>query len=262
MGGQAINAPRTNTFQLEPEILVLVTDKEHPLYDPRVEDAPSESMIANVAMYGVLEPILVRKNGIAIEVIAGRSRVKAAIEANRRLVAEGKPPIRVPAYIKGGTDADLFGVLISENELRREDSMIAKGEKARKLLNMGYTVQQIAVTFGATRQAVDNWLAADELPTPIKSAVEAGEMSATAALQMADLPREEQMRRFEEIKNQGVKPTIQTMRNAAKPDTSLPQMKTRREIEIQIKKYAAGDTDCEYAKGYREALYWVMGKNL
>jgi len=261
MGKQAIDAKRGTVFMIDPERLTLVTDKENPLYDPRVEEEPDESMIANIAMYGVFQPILVRKNGDAIEVVIGRGRTKAALEANRRLKAEGKPPLLVPVMVKGGTDADLFGILISENEIRREDSMINKGEKARKLLNMGYSVQQIAMTFGVTRKAVENWLTVQQLPEPIKGAVETGEISATAAMQLAGHSREEQVERFMDIKQQGEKPTTQTMRSAAaSPDnTPAPKMKTRKEIEKSIE---SQDGEDAYAQGFRNALLWVLGKEV
>lgn len=264
----AIDAKRGNVFMMEPEKLTLVTDKSHPLYDPRVEDDPSENMIANVAMHGVLEPILVRKNGEAIEVIAGRGRTKAALEANRRLKAESKPTILIPAMVKGGSDADLFGIVISENEIRREDSMVNKGEKARRLLNMGQSVQQIAVTFGVTRQAVDSWLAVQQLPDEIKDAVESGELSATAAIQLAGagLSREEQVARYRDLKQQGAKPTVKTVRSAATAKDNKPKPKMRSQKDVEARRHAGrpttqnmgDDYGIGYCDGYLAALRWVL----
>lgn len=260
MGKSALDAKRRDSFLLEPERLTLVYDKSHPLYDPRVEEEPSESMILNIAMYGVLEPIIVRKNGDAIEVVAGRGRTKATLEANRRLVAEGKTPLLIPAIVRGGSDADLFGVLVAENEVRREDSIINKGEKARKLLNMGYTVQQIAVTFGVSRQAVDNWLTADEMPEEIKEAVISGELSATAAAQMADLSKEEQVKRYKEIKAKGVKATTSAMKKAATTGNATPakRLKSRKQIEAELK--AEHPDHKNYYRGFNDALRWVLGE--
>lgn len=264
MAKTAIDAKRGNVFMLEPERLTLVTDKDHPLYDPRVEDEPSESMILNVAMHGVLEPILVRKNGNDIEVIVGRGRTKAALEANRRLRAEGKPTLLIPAMVKGGSDADLFGIVISENEIRREDSMVNKGEKARKLLNMGHSVQQIAVTFGVTRQAVDSWLAVQQLPQQIKDAVESGELSATAALQLAGHSREEQVKRYEDLKRQGTKPTVKTVRSAAtaKDNKPVSKLRSRKEIEKMLSGNIPSPANVHgYSMGFKDALRWVLGED-
>lgn len=265
MAKTALDAKRGNVFMLEPERLTLVTDKDHPLYDPRVEDEPSETMMLNVAMHGVLEPILVRKNGDAIEVIVGRGRTKAVLEANRRLKAEGKPTLLIPAMVKAGTDADLFGMVISENEIRREDSMVNKGEKARKLLNMGHTVQQIAVTFGVTRQAVESWLTVQQLPQQIKDAVEAGELSATAALQLAGAghSREEQVKRFEDLKRQGAKPTVKTVRSAAttKDNKPVPKMRSRKEVEAEYARISENHHHgTDYTSGKMDALRWVLGE--
>jgi ParB family chromosome partitioning protein len=263
MSKSAIDAKRGNIFFLEPDRLTLVYDKHNPLYDPRVEDDPEERMIANIAMHGVLEPIIVRKNGTDLEVVACRGRTKSALEANRRLVAEGKQPLLVPVIIKGGSDADLFGVMISENEIRREDTMLIKGGKARKLLNMGHTVQHIAIVFGVTRKAVTDWLAVDDLPQEIKDAVDTGEMTATAALQIAAAghSREEQVKRYKDIKEQGAKPTVATMKSAAaaKDNKPAPKMKNRKEIEAKI--YDCKSEYNDYLKGYNDALRWVLGVN-
>lgn len=81
----AIDAPRENMFRVEPEKMVLVTDENHPLYDPRVHLPLRENLVLNIMAHGVKEPILIRKNGDTFEVVDGRQRVKHAIEANKRL---------------------------------------------------------------------------------------------------------------------------------------------------------------------------------
>ena len=245
---------KRDLFIVKPENLTLVYDKSHPLYDPRVEDDPPESMVQNIMMNGVLEPIIVTTNGEAIEVVAGRGRTKSALEANRRLTAEGKPPLLMPCIHKNGDKADLYGVMVSENEIRRDDSMIVKGLKARKLLDFGYSVQQIAVTFGVSRQAVENWLAADALPEEIKTAVESGEISATAAAELAkgDKSKDEQIQEFEDLKKEGKKPTVHNV-------TKAPKVKRRKEIESHLSGGDFGVSE-DFEKGYAAALRWVLGE--
>jgi ParB family chromosome partitioning protein len=211
-------------------------------------------------MNGVIEPVIVRKNGEKIEVVAGRGRTKAAVEANKRLTAEGKQPILIPVMVRGGSDADIFGVMISENEIRRGDTMLVKGAKARKLLNMGYDTKRIAVTFGVTRQAVESWLAADELPPELKNAIGSGAVSATAAIQNSGRSRDEQVDRIEEMSLQGKKVTVAIMRGEKEAQNahSAPKLKLRKEIERKYMAYKNKSDD--FAKGYREALMWVLGK--
>jgi hypothetical protein len=134
-----------------------------------------------------------------------------------------------------------------------------EGER-RATTNMGYSVQQIAVTFGVSRQAVENWLTVQQMPEPLKEAVQSGEISATAAQQLAGLPRGEQVKRFEDMKQQGAKPTAQNVRSAAaSPDNKpAPKLKTSKEIKevLRLHTHDAG----EYARGFQAALRWVLGE--
>src|SRR5580692_10690815 len=85
---------KTDVYFFDPRDLVLVTDKDDLLYDARVEDPVNEALVASL-MYapdgksslGVIQPVTGRRNQESgkVEVVAGRDRVKAGREANRRL---------------------------------------------------------------------------------------------------------------------------------------------------------------------------------
>jgi ParB family chromosome partitioning protein len=259
-----LNAQRTDAFILEPEKLTLVTDPNHPLYDPRVNDDPDEALVRNVMVYGVLEPVLIRRNGERAEVIAGRGRVKAALEANRRLTAEGKQPIRVPAILKRGPDADMYGVLISENECRREDNPLLKSVKAQRLIDMGKSVEEVAIAFGVKRQSVESWLALGDVAQPVRDAVGSGEISATAAVQLRSLPREEQVKTFETLKSEGAKVTVERARKAAREGDApkKPKMQSREMVEHQLQWISESDIEInvEFYAGMKNALQWVLGR--
>jgi ParB family chromosome partitioning protein len=265
-----LNATRTDTFLLPPENLTLVTDLSSALYDPRVHDAPDDALVKNIMVYGVLEPVLIRRNGDAVEVVAGRGRVKAALEANKRLAAEGKPPILVPAILRRGQDADLYGVLISENECRRDDSPLLKAGKAQRLLNMGVTPERIAIAFGVSRQTVENWLALEEVATPVRQAVESGKLSASAAVQLSALDQTAQVQTLEKMENEGGKVTAVRARRAARQDvtTATPRMRSRKQIEKALYDYTEQikvpdfdtykSTSKDYCSAFCDALRWVL----
>jgi ParB family chromosome partitioning protein len=259
-----LNAMRSDAFTLEPEKLTLITDPNHPLYDPRVHDDAEESLVRNVMVYGVIEPIIIRNNGETVEVIAGRGRVKAALEANRRLTAEGKQPIRVPAVLRRGPDADMYGVLISENECRREDNPLIKSVKAQRLIDMGKSVEEVAIAFGVQRQSVESWLALGDVAQPVLDAVKAGDISATAAAQLSGLAREEQVKTYESLKAEGGKLTAKRARQAAKKDDAAPKqpkMMSRHDIEHELQWMSEfpAEINVEFYKGVKEALRWVLG---
>lgn len=192
----------------DPEDLVLVTDESHPLYDERVKWAPSEALIKNIMVYGVIEPVIVRKNGVrdgipVVEVIDGRQRVKAAIEANKRLAKEGAVLIRVPTITRGGDDLSLMGVMVSANEIRRGDELIIKARKAQRLLDNGATEEDVAISFGCTTASVKNYISLLDCCKEVISAVSSGEISADAARKLSKLPREEQKKTFDKMRDNG-----------------------------------------------------------
>lgn len=200
MAKQAIDAKRGTHFLMDPADLYLVTDKEHPLYDTRVENDISESMVASIRVKGVIEPIVVRKNGERLEVIDGRQRTKNAIEANKRLKAEGAPEILVPVILRKEDDAIAFETSVELNEIRQSDDVITKAEKAVRLEKMGRTVDDIARAFGVTTVTIKSWLALFDLAPQVRTAVKNHQISAIDAVkELSSFTREEQVEKLEKL---------------------------------------------------------------
>lgn len=200
---QAIDAPTKKIFMVDPWALTVIgldtDDKaDHPLYDKRVKLPPDTGTVANIKFHGVHTPITVRKNGDYIEVVAGRRRVINAREANVELKTEGKEEVRVPCVLAKGEDADLLGILISENEHRREDTPMARARKLKKLLAMGRTEEEASIVFGVTKQAVKNWVKLLDLTSKVQKAVDNGKLSASAAIELHSLSHEEQEAKLDE----------------------------------------------------------------
>ena len=66
-----------------PEQLILITDPNHPDYDPRVTRPINEERVQSILKFGVMVPVKVRKVVDGWVVVDGRGRVKDAVEANR-----------------------------------------------------------------------------------------------------------------------------------------------------------------------------------
>lgn len=252
------DAPRRNVFMERPEDLVLITDEAHPLYDPRVNMPVEESMVRNIMTYGVKEPVLVRKVGGSVEVVAGRQRVKAALEANRRFASEGKAEMRVPAIYQNGSDGDMYGILISENEARVDDDPLGKAKKAKTYIDMGYTESEAAVAFCVTTQTIKNWMAVLNLSTPVQKAVERREITPTAASKLANLEPEAQKVKLVEMKEAGGKLTVERVARVAKGEDAAPPKKIRTRTDIENHLSNNEDDDSEYGQGYADALRWVL----
>lgn len=193
----------------DPESLTLITDKKHPLYDERIEWPVQEAMVRSVMIHGVIEPVIVRKNGLKkdgspiVEVVDGRQRVKAALEANKRLKAEGSNPIRVPAVSRSGEDVALMGVMITANEIRRGDEIVVKAKKAQRLIDNGATEEDAADQFGVDVATIKNWLVLGDCCADVIKAISSGELAVDVARKMAKLSREDQKELLEKMRKKG-----------------------------------------------------------
>lgn len=158
---QALQGSRLNAFSMDPDDLVLITEKTDPLYDARVELPIDEAMVLNIMAVGVLEPVIVRKRENEPIVIDGRRRVKHAREANRRLAKAGKETVMVPTIVRRGDEADAYTVTVSANEFRHQDERREKARKAQRLAQLGRSEGDIAVAMGVSVPTVQKLLVLD-----------------------------------------------------------------------------------------------------
>ena len=189
---------RDELLLFSPDDLVIVNDKDHPLYDERAFLQPEERLIESIMKVGVLEPIIVRKNGEdktgkpIVEVVDGRQRVKAASIANARIREVGGEEVRVPAVRKRGDGGDLLGIMITTNEIRKADPPLIKAKKVQRYLDLGRTMEEAAVTFGATTATLKSYLALLDCHPNVVKAIEAGRIGITHAKKLSAMPQEEQ----------------------------------------------------------------------
>lgn len=245
---------KTNVLLFDPDALVLVTEPGHPLYDERVTLPPNEAMVLNIMHQGVLQPIVITKDAElgATIVVAGRQRVKAAREANRRLREAGFEPVQVPAVVRRGESADLAGVMASENEIRKDDSPLVRARKMRRLLELGKSEEQVGVIFGCSVATVQSTVSLLDCTAAVRTAVDAGQIGVTHARKLATLPPDEQRAKVAEMVRAG---SVATGRAKARMQRAVvetgPRMRTKREIEAELET-ASGDR--------RAALEWVLGR--
>ena len=178
----------------DPSDVVLVDDKKSVLYDERVNNDFSESLVLNM-MYapdgevpqGVLKVCLGRRNPETgkVEIIDGRQRTKAAREANRRLKKQGIEPIRLPVHLKRSSDSRLMAALISSNEHATVDSPMNRARKAQRYVEQGHDEKEVAVLLGQSESTVKNLLRLLDAPAVVRNAVDTGKITARDAYQLA-----------------------------------------------------------------------------
>lgn len=182
-------AGKKDMLLFDPDKLVLVEEPEHDLYDERVKWEPAESMILNIMTYGVLEPVLVRKNTETgqTEVVDGRQRIKACREANKRLRKSGQEPWRVEAVVRRSDAGTAIGMMLSSNEQRFEDTPLNRARKAQRMIERGKTEEEVSVALGVSKTTVGNLLKLIDAPAAVRNAVDAGKITATDGYKLAKL---------------------------------------------------------------------------
>ncbi|MBF3887241.1 hypothetical protein ISG07_27975 [Burkholderia pseudomallei] len=248
---------KSNTLFFDPDDLTLVTDPTHPLYDERVHWPVKESMVRNVMFQGVFQAIEVSKNPETgeIEVAAGRQRVKAAREANRRLRERGDSPVQVPATVRRLAKADrtkvLSAVMVSENVMRQQETPLTIAAKMARQLQMR-SEDEVAILFGCNVQTVRATVALLDCCDAVQQAVDDGKINVTHARKLAKLDPKEQRGKLEEMITTAEGKTgherSRVLRSVV--DGAAPRMRPRKQIEAALAE----------ATGERlAALRWVLG---
>lgn len=206
---QKYDGARHTYFGVDPSyVLVIGVDthhksiEEHCLYQEPEE--LHEEWIEGLMNKGILEPVIVRKEGEDAVVIAGRRRTLGLREANKRLVAAGKKPHELPILSEDGDDNDSLERMIIENMARRDPNPMQKAALLKawwdREENKAKSDQEAAVVFHCTPTTIRNWKKLWDLDPKVQKAVMQGEISPNAASDLSDLEPAEQRKKFSDLK--------------------------------------------------------------
>lgn len=154
----AFEASRLNAFSFDPDELVLITDKKHPLYDARVELPLKPEFVESIRTHGIGQAVLIRKDpdtGKAF-VVDGRQRVKAAREINKDRTNGDR--IMVPCTVRRGDEADAYTMTTVLNVHRQDDEKRELMAKAQRLAQLGRSEGDIAVALGVSVATAKRYL--------------------------------------------------------------------------------------------------------
>lgn len=264
MTKQLFDATRFTGFYFDPSNLVIIgldtkDGPEHPLYDERIHYDLSEEMILDVMRHGVLKPVLVRKNGDRAEVTDGRQRVRCAREANKRLAVRKDELVRVPCMPKAAEDGEHFGMSISANLHHTPDGPLVLARKAQRYISMGHSLEETAERFCVSTATVKAWGKLLDLAKPVQQAVDAGKLPATAAVQLAALPREEQVTQLATLIASGpatVRATSNAVRKQRNPDAGAAPGKRLITKVLKLNTSNGAELNGDFVRG----VLWTLGE--
>ncbi len=145
-----------------------------------------EVLADSIAAYGVLQPIIVRKNPISegnYEIIAGERRWRASKMAGLT---------EIPCVVFDGDELKAAQVALIENIQREDLNAVEEAMGYGALIDkFGLTQEQVAKQVGKSRSAVTNMLRLLELPEEALELLRDGSLSAGHARALLSLESEE-----------------------------------------------------------------------
>jgi ParB family chromosome partitioning protein len=145
------------------------------------DEAKLAELTESIKAQGVLQPVLVRKDGQGYKLIAGERRWRAAQAAGLK---------EVPALVREVTEAQAFELALVENLQRADLNPIEEAEGYHRLQDeFGLTQEQISQRVGKERSTVANSLRLLALPNDVKGLVADGSLSMGHARALLGVPR-------------------------------------------------------------------------
>lgn len=177
--------PGIHLIQIDPHKIVPNPRQPRTHFD--AEDLAE--LVHSVREFGVLQPVVVRKNADGeYELIMGERRTRAAREAGLD---------EIPAIVRDTADEDLLRDALLENLHRSELNPLEEASAYQQLLeDFGITQEQLATRIGRSRPQISNTIRLLKLPVPVQQRVAAGVLSAGHARAILSLDSPEAMQRL------------------------------------------------------------------
>lgn len=160
-------------------IELIHADRANPRKD--FDEAALEELAVSLKNQGVLQPVLVRRDGRGYRLIAGERRWRAAQRAGLT---------ELPAIVREATDAEAYELALVENIQRADLNPLEEAEAFRRLIEeRKLTQEQAADRVGKDRSTVANALRLLSLPNEVKQLLIEGDIDMGHARAIVGLPK-------------------------------------------------------------------------
>jgi ParB family chromosome partitioning protein len=174
-----IASPSVGVQNNAPEVDIFLIDANP--RQPRQEFDSNElkDLSDSIKTYGVIQPLIVTKNGERYELIAGERRLRASKLAGLK---------KVPVVVRDYDDQKKLEVALVENIQRADLNPVEKAIAYRNLMDdFGLTVEEVAGRVGKSRPQVSNTMRLMSLPVEIRDALAKGQLTEAHAVYLMGL---------------------------------------------------------------------------
>jgi ParB family chromosome partitioning protein len=185
-----------------------------------------EGLSASIRSSGLIQPVVVRRQGSGFQLIAGERRWRAARHAGLT---------QIPAIVREVTDAESLELALVENLLREDLNPMEEGEAFDRLLTQfGWTQEELAHRVGKDRSSISNALRLLRLPLPIQEDLRSGRLTmghARALLALATPAEQLKLRDDILAHDWSVRATEDSIRTTTESRPRRPKQR-RRSVEL------------------------------
>ena len=153
-------------------------------FQPRrtFDEAKIEELASSIRNQGIIQPLVVRRNGDGYELIAGERRWRAAMRAGLT---------HVPIVVRDASDHEALQLALVENLQREDLNPIEEANGYRRLLDeFHWSQEEMAEKVGKSRPAIANSMRLLSLPTEVQQEVSSGNLPAGQARALLGLHTE------------------------------------------------------------------------
>jgi len=195
LGALISSADTDETGVMEIKINEIEPNSEQPR--KHFNDEKLAQLAESIKLHGVVQPLIVQRNGSTYKIVAGERRWRASRIAGLQ---------KIPVIIRDLSSKQVMEIALIENLQREDLNAIEEAEAYEKLMEeYGMTQEDISVTVGKSRPAIANSVRLLTLQDKIKSKIIGGEISsghARALLSIDD--KNVQLKAVEEIIKKGL----------------------------------------------------------
>ncbi len=185
-------------------------------------DEKLAQLAESIKQHGVVQPLIVQKDGNTYKIVAGERRWRASRLAGLQTI---------PVIIRDLSSKQVMEIALIENLQREDLNPIEEAEAYEKLMDeYGMTQEEISVTVGKSRPAIANSIRLLSLQDTIKKMVIAGDITsghARALLSIED--KAVQLKAVEEIIKKGL--NVRDTELLVKRLTALPKSIKKKNVQ-------------------------------
>ena len=187
-----------------------------------------DELADSISKHGVIQPIIVTKQGSIYQIVAGERRWRASKQAGLK---------KIPAIIRNYDEIKIMEVALIENLQRENLNPVEEALGYKSLMEtFSLTQDKISERVGKSRSAIANSLRLLNLPDKVLSMLEKGEISTGHAKVILSVSNKNEQIQIAELifeKKMSVRETENYIKNKSKTKKSGPAVSS--EVKMAIK---------------------------